>query len=384
MGKKFKYNGIVVFETDSNELPKCKLCGSDLECKKKSENIFSITNCSNPECICFNNKSFKIKRLSFIGKEYADKIEKEKKKKSPLCIEYWLNKGYSEKEGRQKITEKQKCFTQFVKNRGNCDKETIIKKLGNIENADLFFRKKSRYCIEYWTSRGYSENEAKEEISKIQSKYSKISNGNIENVRQRSWRCPEYWIKISGCTLEEAQQIISEKQCFFSKEKCIEKYGEEDGIKVWEERQKKWQNILHKSENLHVGYSKISQELFDTILKYYKDEEKDYIFYATKNHEYCLREEGINYIYDFTDLNKRKIIEFQGDIYHANPLIFEENDTPNPFKKNKTSKDLWEFDAKKQKVAINNGFSYLNIWENDYRNNKNKVIQQILNFLNIC
>lgn len=384
MEKIFKYNSIVVFKTDSNELPKCKLCGSDLKCKKISENVFNVVNCSNKECDCFNNKSIKIKRLSFLGKEYVEKFEKEKRKKSHLCIEYWLDKGYSEEEGRKKISEKQKYFTKLVKNRGNCDKDTLLKKLGNIEDVNLFFRKKSRYCIEYWTSRGYSEKEAKEEISKIQSKYSKISNGDIEKVKQRSWRCPEYWMKISGCTIEEAKQIISEKQCFFSKEKCIEKYGEEKGIEIWENRQKKWQDTLHKSQNLHVGYSKISQELFDAILKYYKEEEKDYVFYASKNHEYCLRDGNINYIYDFTDLNKRKIIEFQGDIYHANPLLFEENDFPNPFKKDKTSKELWEFDAKKKKVAIDNSFSYLSVWENDYRNDKNKVIQKILKFLNIC
>ena len=32
------------------------------------------------------------------------------------------------------------------------------------------------------------------------------------------------------------------------------------------------------------------------------------------------------YIYDFVDLNKRKIIEFQGDIYHVNPKLFNEFD----------------------------------------------------------
>ncbi len=383
MEKKFIYNNIVVLKTDSDETPKCKLCGGDLEYKPQNKNTFILTNCSNQNCACFNTKSVNIKRLSFVGEEYAQKLQADKRKKNPLCVEYWMNKGYSEEESKEKIVQRQKYSTKFVKKRGVCDKKTMANKIGE-ENIELFFRKKSRYCIEYWTSRGYSEEDGKKKISELQSKYSKIANGDIEKVKQRSWRCPEYWVRVSGCTIEEARDIISEKQVFFSKEKCIEKYGEKEGLKRWEERQEKWQNTLHNSEKLHVGFSKISQDLFDKILSFYKEEEKDYVFYGSKNHEYCLREGNINYIYDFTDLNKRKIIEFQGDIYHANPLIFEETDNPNPFKKDKTSKDLWEFDEKKKKVAIDNGFSYLAIWESDYRNNEENVIREVLKFLNIC
>lgn len=383
MGKKFSYNGIIILETEANEIPKCKICGSVLNYKKIQGRLYRVTNCTNHECPCFNTKSTKIKRQSFLGKEYADKVGKKKKESSPLCIEYWTSRGHSEEEAKQIISKKQKNFSNLVKNRANCSRELMLKKMSP-EEVDVFFKKRSQRCIEYWTSRGYTEEEAKQNISKIQSESSKIGNENIEKVRKRSWRCPEYWIQISGVTLDEAKQIISEKQKFFSKEKCIEKYGKIEGLKKWEERQKKWQESLHKSRKLHVGFSRISQELFDEILNYYQEEEKDFVFYGSKNREFSIRYDNINYIYDFTDLKKRKIIEFQGDIYHGNPELFTEDDNPNPFHRDKTSKDLWEFDEKKKNIAINNGFSVFYAWENKYRKNKKELIAQILKFLELC
>jgi hypothetical protein len=43
-----------------------------------------------------------------------------------------------------------------------------------------------------------------------------------------------------GATEQEAKKLLSKRQSTFSKEKCIEKYGEVEGIKIWKERQDKW------------------------------------------------------------------------------------------------------------------------------------------------
>jgi hypothetical protein len=42
-------------------------------------------------------------------------------------------------------------------------------------------------------------------------------------------------------------------------------------------------------------------------------------------------------------------------------LLYGEDDKPNPYKKDKTSKDLWEYDEKKKNIAIKNGFSFLSV-----------------------
>ena len=59
----------------------------------------------------------------------------------------------------------------------------------------------------------------------------------------RNWTQVPYWTK-HGYSEEEVKKIVSEKQATFSLEKCIEKYGEENGRKKWLERQERWQNTL--------------------------------------------------------------------------------------------------------------------------------------------
>jgi hypothetical protein len=115
--------------------------------------------------------------------------------------------------------------------------------------------------------------------------------------------------------------------------------------------------------------------------KKYPTDDKDYLFYEKKNKEYTLKNDnGFYYRYDFCDLKRRKFIEFNGDIYHGNPLIYNENDKPNPYS-DKTAGELWAVDEDKKDVAKRNGFTELVIWEKDYRESKEKIISECINFL---
>src|SRR5690606_12033861 len=141
------------------------------------------------------------------------------------------------------------------------------------------------------------------------------------------------WIS-KGYSEEEATKMVSERQKTFSKEKCISKYGEEKGLEIFNERTAKWLNSLFQNGNMVIGYSKSSQILFDLISK--KMKIKSYR-YATNGGEFKLkRNDGGYYVYDFVDLNHKKIIEFNGDMFHGNPQKYNENDNPHPFRKNLT------------------------------------------------
>lgn len=62
-------------------------------------------------------------------------------------------------------------------------------------------------------------------------------------------------------TEEEAKIALKESQTTFSLKKCIEKYGEIEGTKRWEERQDKWQNTLNsksEEEKIKINMSKSS------------------------------------------------------------------------------------------------------------------------------
>lgn len=53
-----------------------------------------------------------------------------------------------------------------------------------------------------------------------------------------------YWLK-QGFTEDESKELVSERQRTFTLEKCIKKYGETEGKRIFDERQMKWQNTLN-------------------------------------------------------------------------------------------------------------------------------------------
>jgi G:T-mismatch repair DNA endonuclease (very short patch repair protein) len=47
-------------------------------------------------------------------------------------------------------------------------------------------------------------------------------------------------------------------------------------------------------------------------------------------------------------------------------------------KKNKTTKEIWDYDKNKLYLAKKNGYNCIVIWESDYKKNKN-IITEIIN-----
>lgn len=61
----------------------------------------------------------------------------------------------------------------------------------------------------------------------------------------------EYYLK-KGFNLETAKIKLSNRQCTFSKKICIEKYGNDIGIKKFNDRQNKWQKTLNKKNKEEI------------------------------------------------------------------------------------------------------------------------------------
>lgn len=193
----------------------------------------------------------------------------------------------------------------------------------------------------------------------------------------------EYFIS-KGYSEEEAQNQLSERQRTFSLEKCIQKWGEEKGNKIWMDRQERWQKSLLENGNIKCGFSKISQELFHEILKNYDPLNAHSVYYATKNKEYYISKKNKGFFsYDFVDLNRKKIIEYNGDEYHANPKKFSENDYPHPFYKENgpTAKQIWERDEQKINIAREEGFEVLVIWDSEWRKDRVNTLKKCIDFI---
>jgi len=134
-----------------------------------------------------------------------------------------------------------------------------------------------------------------------------------------------------------------------------------------------------------MGYSKISQELFYELLNEYSFKERINIMFGTHNSEFKLNKcnsEGGIWLYDFTDVKNKKIIEYHGDMFHGNPKKYLPEDYPHPFRKSLTAQEMWDKDKRKLVAANKSGFEVLVIWDSEYRwGNKEKVINKCIKFL---
>ena len=147
-------------------------------------------------------------------------------------------------------------------------------------------------------------------------------------------------------------------------------YGEETAVERLEN--------FFSSKN-SKGYSKISQkfffELYEKFFRTYKCN------FAEHNKEYVVFDSDNNrvYKYDFVCFECKFCIEFNGDLYHANPKKYLPSDIPK-FRGNKTltAKDIWEADRKKSLcLEKNRGIKLITVWESDYRDDPKKVFDRI-------
>jgi len=335
MGKVYKFS-----EEEINKM--VKMYVEDFESTNKIAEIFNV----DPSVI--NNRlkrvGIKLAKGSAYSKNYwldrgmkEELIDSHIKSLRPSNKEYWLKLGFNGEEAilqveGQKLVSLRGCIARFGEEEGTKiwnDRERIRSEAG----------KKGSAGLDYWLNKGYS--------------------------------------------LEEAKVKRSERQQTFSKEKCVEKYGEEDGLKRFTERQNKWSKSLAENGNMKMGFSTISQDLFYKIMENYSIKERDLIFFATHNKEFRLnKNDGGIWLYDFADLNNNKIIEYNGDNYHGNPKKYLAEDYPHPFRKDITAQEIWDKDSKKINMAKKNGFEVLTIWDSEYRwGNKKKVINKCLVFL---
>ena len=63
------------------------------------------------------------------------------------------------------------------------------------------------------------------------------------------------------------------------------------------------------------------------------------------------------------------VIEFNGDIWHANPELYNENDKPFPFDRKYTAKEIWQKDAEKIKFLKTKVDNVIIIWEKELKDN---------------
>jgi hypothetical protein len=235
----------------------------------------------------------------------------------------WVNKNYS-------ITEK-----------------TLIEKYGEVEGKERWksYCEKQAYSNTFEFKKekwGWTEEEFKE--------YNKSRSVTLPNLVSR-------WGEEKG--LEIWINYCDRQRYTVTLEYFIEKYGEEIGSKKYKD--------FSDKRIFKGGFSEMSQKLFKEIDKQLTEFKT---FYATKGGEKSfLRKVGdrsFEYYLDYwiEDLNIG--VEFNGDMWHANPSIYEFDSNPTPFEPNMKAESIW----KKDKLKIDYLNEKLNkliiVWEKDY------------------
>jgi len=352
--------------------------------------------------------------------------------KLKFSVEWQMKRwNISEEEAIDKITKMKKSFgisrpysIEWQMKKWNISKEEAILRIENSKNktrntqksmSDFDFKAMSPKNPEHWIKKGFQKDEAND-IAKKQVKDMQLSciikrKEHPENYKASYNTNIDYYIK-KGFSEDEAIEMVKNRQATGRLDKFIERYGEKEGTKKWRERQVKWQKTLQEKpqcekdrinklkgntlENMitkwgkvdgtekynnwlnriNKFYSNISQQLFYKLLENIIDKEN--VKFTTHNGEKVIQQKNNCYLYDFC--YKRKIIEFNGDKWHANPILFNENDMPNPYIKI-TSKEIWEHDKIKNNIAKDKGYKILIVWESDYIKNEQKIINECLNYL---
>lgn len=328
--KNKKYEG----KTEGVDYVICKWCGS------KCERIFG----------------------QHVRLSHPDKTENDYKREfpgSPLYCEKDKEQFSKESGKHMKQDRYRQMFSEMIKGERNPNHTS--------NTTDLQRKERSPYSKEFYISRGYSEEFASEQVSQ----FAKMDKNHSTTL--------EYWLDKTDGDIEKAEELLKDRQTTFSLDKCIKRYGEVEGRKRWQMRQKKWKSkVFNKDTHIGRGTSQIS-EIFFYNLKSNIDNLKKYSILEGKNEKF-IHDGTQAYKYDFTIKEIKKIIEFNGDYWHCNPNKYEDDYYHSV--KQKLASDLWEYDTYKRELAESHGYSVLVIWESDYKQDPEGEIQKCLNFIN--
>lgn len=393
-----------ITDTHPNKNFCCILCRDEYNNKQKIEKSKKIEG-DYVECkICgYRNKSSIASHL-----RYNHQITtKEYRKKYPNSET--ISKTYKEFQRDKILGEKNPSFNHqgkfsalsknFHKYKGLSEEEiqqnidNVVRKISNSlrENGSAIS------SLTYWLNRGYDNETAKKKQTDRQKtfsleicieKYGKEEGQRIWQNRQEKWQST-----LNNKPKEEI--ITNNKKKAVTLEKIKSKYGEEDGQLKWKEIQEKkvetlrnnpnYEDIVAKRINSSKFYSNISQDFCNEIFNRLNEDDKNHCYYATLNKEFTKynKDDKRCYAYDFVLSRKKIVIEFNGDLVHANPKIFTENEIPKFFNNNKiTAKEIWKKDKNKNEFMEKLGFKVYVVWENDYRERKNEVIEEMLCLIN--
>lgn len=177
----------------------------------------------------------------------------------------------------------------------------------------------------------------------------------------------EYFQERYGKELGEAEYNRINALKANTLENYVNRYGWEDGPRLFKE---------YVESRPTIFFSKLGLEFCEIVSTMIDDEcrfgESEFGIYDKVMGRY--------YKYDFCIPNKRKIIEFNGDYWHADPNRYGPNDLIGRGEKRRAS-EIWESDEQKLACARTEGYDILVVWESEFLNDRERTLIKCVEFL---
>lgn len=231
--------------------------------------------------------------------------------------------------------------------------------------------------LEFWKAKGLSDEAALIKLTDVQSRFSK-------QVKNRKSNTTLQYFLDKGLSETDARSALRNRQSTKTLEKAIAKYGNIDGPNIWANRNKTWSSTV-EAKYKNGEFIKTPKTKVWRVTSISELELAESLQYSTNSqllfgeNQLTIFDGNRNYYYDICDPAKRKIIEYNGDYWHANPSKYAEDQIVHS---NKTAKQIWESDANKLAIIKALGYNVLIIWESEYLKNKKDISLACLNFIN--
>jgi hypothetical protein len=319
--------------------------------------------CSN-ECMCaYRTSQRNVKPGAVEGKDYVT---------CPICNSKAAQ--ISHKHAKMHGFKNQKDMQQQLGIEVTCES----KKLKTSGENNPGYQHNGKFSV--WSENfihGYDEVKH-EEFKQQQSERMKTSDTNVFGIN--------YWLKETAGDEELAKQLHSKSQTrdlnWF-----VNKWGEEEGKKRHQAKTEKWLNTLNSKSEEELNeinskkvrksacfFSKAEKELLRELQGILGDDVRGSLSLCRNSAEQRKK----FFVYDIH--YKNKIIEYNGDFWHANPALYG-SDFVCPYT-DRTQDQIFENDNNKKIIAETHGYQVKTVWERDYKSNPDAVIKECLEFLN--
>jgi len=296
---------------------------------------------------------------------------------------YWIERGYNSIDAIANADDRA----------GNTRLTNLIKRHGEIKGKEIYnkllINSSQSHTLSGMISR-YGEIEGRRKFTNFSNNSRNVihNNFNTGKLKKSDSACNINELisrhgEIEGKRIYEHYRLLNIYQ--HTEQFYVDKYGNDIGKQKYIDRLKK----VHLS-----AIGKASMESLVYFIPLYKELRKngilrdDIYFGVNGSYEYfILDDDNKIYFYDFTIRSKKIIIEYHGESFHPNPSWLNDNTDKwknwiQPYSK-QSANDVYNRDKYKKLLAINNGFTYFEIYSSDdYNETLKKIIHETKNICN--